>query len=84
MRNCLEQFQELIENDDQIPLVQLQDNIHEVENDFYENLRITLFDNQANLEYDFFNEYEEFQDDNKDAEDLFLAVEDIDDHSSDY
>ena len=41
-------------------------------------------DVQFGLEYDFFIEYEEFKDDNKDAEELFLAGEEIDDNSSNY
>jgi len=45
---------------------------------------MTLFDNQANFEFEFFIDNEEFDEDTKEAEELFLAVEEIDDHSSDY
>ena len=83
MTECFYKFNKLVK-DDELPLDKLQDDIQESENDFHKNQRITLFDTQANLEYDFFNEYKELQDDNKDAEELFLAVKDIDDHSSDY
>jgi len=81
MRNCFELFIELTENEE-LPLDKIQDDIEEVENDFHKNTTITLFDNQANFELEFFNEYEEFDKDNKDAEELFLAVEEINDNSS--
>ena len=84
MSECFYKFNELVENDDQLPLDQLQDGIDEVENDFHDNLRITLFDTQANLEYEFFIDNEEFEGDTKEAEELFLAVKEYDDNSSYY
>jgi len=43
-----------------------------------------MFDNQANFINDFFIENEDLDDDNKEAEELFLAVKEIDDNSSYY
>jgi len=81
MRDCFDLFLELTGNEE-LPLEKIQEDIEEAENDFHENTRITLYDNQANLELEFFNEFEEFDEDNKDAEELFLAVEEINDNSS--
>ena len=82
MRDCFYLFHKLTENDEELALDKLREDIEEVENDFDQNRRITLFDNQANFEYDFFNEYEEFEEDTKKAEELFLTVKETDDHSS--
>ena len=82
MRDCFYLFHKLTENEEELALDKLREDIEEVENDFDQNRRITLFDNQANFEYDFFNEYEEFEEDTKKAEELFLTVKETDDHSS--
>jgi len=60
MRDCFDLFQELTENNKELPLDKVKDDIEEAENDFHENTILTLYDNQANLDLEFFNEHEEF------------------------